>query len=207
MTPATRTMNNKKRYTKNELTQLRLLFEQGKSDESIAAIMGRGVTGIQQKRRQLGLHRPDAVAISIKNGHHKWTKDELEFIRNYWRTKSDKWMAKKLGVSLDSYRQKRLRMKTLSLTGREVPARYIKRWTQSKGRHVTWTYNKEVFLRENYPTHSAKELAKYLGLKENAIQCKAYRMGLRKDYNPGRKGYPPIENYYSKETFKPKLID
>lgn len=196
-------MNNKKRYTKNELTQLRLLFKQGKSDESIAAIMGRGVEGIKAKRRQLGLHRPDAVAI--KNGH-KWTKDELEFIRNYWNTKSDKWMAKKLGVSVSSYRHKRQRMKTMSLTGMEMPARYIKRWTQHKGRHDTWTFNQEEFLRENYPTHSAKELTKYLGRGENAIQWKAKRMGLKKAFIPGRKGYKPIETYYDNRTYKPQLI-
>ena len=198
-------MNNKKRYTKNELTQLRLLFKQGKSDESIAAIMGRGVEGIKAKRRQLGLHRPDAVAISIKNGH-KWTKDELEFIRNYWRTQSDEWMAKKLGVTVSTYKHKRQRMTVSTLSGKPKNAGYIKRWTQAKGRHDTWTYTQEEFLREKYPSHSAKDIARYLGRSENAIQWKAKRMGLRKNYNPGRKGYQPIENYYSKKTFKPQLI-
>lgn len=198
-------MNRRPRYTKKELEHLRILFKQKKSDEQIAAIMGRGVTGIRQKRRQLGLHRPDAVDISIKNGHN-WTEDELRFIRNYWRTKSDKWMAKKLGVSVSSYKHKRQRMKTLSLTGREVSARYIKRWTHQKGRHDTWTYNQEEFLRDNYPTHSAKELAKYLGRGENAIQWKAKRMGLKKAFNPGRKGYKPIEQYYNPTTFKPKQV-
>lgn len=199
-------MNNKNRYTKNELTQLRLLFNQGKSDESIAAIMGRGIEGIKAKRRQLGLHRPDAAAISIKNGH-KWTKDELEFIRNYWRTKTDEWMAKKLGVTVSSYKHKRQRMTTVStLSGKPKNAGYIKRWTQAKRRHDTWTYTQEEFLREKYPNHSAKDIARYLGRSENAIQWKAKRMGLRKDYIAGRKGYQPVENYYSKETFKPQLI-
>lgn len=32
----------------------------------------------------------------IKN----WTNDELMFIRNFWREKSDKWMANKLGVPI-----------------------------------------------------------------------------------------------------------
>ena len=199
-------MSNKKRYTKTELDHLRILFKQKKTDEQIAEIMGRGIEGIRAKRRQLGLHRPDAVAISIKNGH-KWTEDDLQFIRNYWNTKTDKWMAKKLGVSVSAYKHKRQRMTISSLTGRPKPAKYIKRWTQAKGRHDTWSYNQEEFLRENYPTHSAKELTKYLGRRENAIQYKAKRMGLKKAYIAGRKGYKPIEQYYNPETYTPKMIE
>lgn len=195
-------MNKRPRYTKKELEHLRILFKQKKSDEQIAAIMGRGVTGIRQKRRKLGLHRPDAVAISIKKGH-KWTEEELQFIRNFWRTQSDEWMAKKLGVSVCSYKHKRQKMSVQTLEGKK---RLVKTWTHKKGRRDTWTYNQEEFLRENYPTHSAKELSAYLGRKENAIQWKAKRMGLKKAYNPGRGGYEPIEQYYNHETFKPKQI-
>lgn len=195
-------MNSRPRYTATELEHLRILFKQKKSDEQIAAIMGRGVTGIRQKRRQLGLHRPDAVAIGIKKGH-KWTEDELQFIRNYWRTKSDEWMAKKLGVTVSSYKHKRRRMTIQTLDGRK---RLVKAWTHRKGRHDTWTHNQEEFLREHYPTHSAKELSAYLGRKENAIQWKAKRMGLKKAFTPGRKGYDPIEQYYNPTTFKPKQI-
>lgn len=194
--------NNKKRYTKTEIEQIKILFQQKKSDEKIASIMGRGVEGIRQKRRQLGLHRPDAVAISVKKGH-KWTKDELEFIRNYWRTQSDEWMVKKLGVTVSTYKHKRQRMTIVTIEGRK---RLVKKWTQAKGRRLTWTYTQEEFLREKYPSHSAKELAKYLGRKENAIQWKAKRMGLKKAFIPGRKGYDPIENYYNPQTFKPKQI-
>lgn len=195
-------MSGRQRYTAKELEHLRILFKQKKSDEQIAAIMGRGVTGIRQKRRKLGLHRPDAVAISIKKGH-KWTEEELQFIRNFWRTQSDEWMAKKLGVSVSSYKHKRQKMSVQTLEGKK---RLVKTWTHKKGRRDTWTYNQEEFLRENYPTHSAKELSAYLGRKENAIQWKAKRMGLKKAYNPGRGGYEPIEQYYNHETFKPKQI-
>lgn len=195
-------MGKRQRYTASELEQLRILFNQKKSDEQIAAIMGRGVEGIRYKRRLLGLHRPDAVAISQKKGH-KWTEEELQFIRNYWRTQSDEWMAKKLGVTVNVYKHKRHKMTATTMDGRK---RLVKTWTQRKGRHDTWTYNQEEFLRENYPTHSAKELGKYLGRKENAIQCKANRMGLTKAFNPGRNGYEPIEKYYNPETYKPKQI-
>lgn len=195
-------MNSRQRYTDSELEHLRTLFKQKKSDEQIASIMGRGLQGIKAKRRQLGLHRPDAVAISIKKGH-KWTDDDLLFIRNYWREQTDRWMARKLGVSVSSYKHKRQKMVVQTLEGRR---RLVKTWTHKKGRRDTWTYNQEEFLREHYPTHSAKQLMPYLGRDENAIQWKAKRMGLKKAYNPGRKGYPPVEQYYNPETFKPKLI-
>ena len=193
---------DKKRYTATEIEHLRILFKQKKSDEEIAAIMGRGIEGIRYKRRKLGLHRPDAVAITLKHSH-KWTADELQFIRYYWRTKSDKWMAKKLGVTVSCYKHKRQRMKETTMEGTH---RLVKRWTQRKGRHDTWTVNQEEFLREHYPTHSAKELTKYLQRGENAIQYKAKRMGLKKSYIAGRKGYQPIEQYYNPKTFNPKPI-
>ena len=195
-------MKCKTRYTEDEIEHLRILFKQKKSDEEIASIMGRGVEGIRYKRRRLGLHRPDAVAISVKKGH-KWTKDELQFIRNFWNKKTDRWMASKLGVSVRTYKHKRQRMVIVTIEGRK---RLIKKWTQAKGRRLTWTYNQEEFLRENYPTHSAKELAEYLGRKENAVQYKAKRMGLKKAFSPGRKGYGPVEKYYNPQTFKPKQI-
>ena len=195
-------MTPRPRYTAKELEHLRILFRQKKSDDEIAAIMGRGINGIRQKRRQLGLHRPDAVALTAKHCH-RWTEDELLFIRNYWRTKTDKWMAQKLGVSLASYKKKRQRMAVCTPDGIR---RLVKSWTNRKGRHDTWTFNQEEFLREHYPTHSAAELSAYLGRRENAIQYKAHRMGLKKAYNPGRKGYKPIEQYYDNKTFKPTQI-
>ncbi len=179
-------MNKKQMYTAKEIEHLRILFKQKKSDEEIAAIMGRGLQGIKDKRRQLGLHRPDAVAISIKNGH-KWTKDELEFIRNYWRTQSDEWMAKKLGVTVSTYKHKRQRMTVSTLSGKPKNAGYIKRWTQAKGRHDTWTYNQEEFLRENYPTHSAKELTKYLDEAKTPSSGKPNGWDSRKRLSPGGK--------------------
>lgn len=192
----------KPHYTDKDILQLQLLFKQKKSDEEIAAIMGRGITGIQQKRRQLGLHRPDAVAISKKKGH-KWTEDELQFIVNYWNKKSDKWMAKKLGVTVSTYKHKRQRMTVQTMDGKK---RLVKTWTHRKGRHDTWTFTQEEFLREHYPTHAAKDIARYLGRGENAVQWKAKRMGLKKAYSCGRAGYQPIEQYYNTDTFTPRIV-
>lgn len=195
-------MDSKPRYTPNELEQLRILFGQKKSDEQIASIMGRSVTGIRVKRRQLGLFRPDAVVISQKKGH-KWSEDELQFIRNYWNKKTDEWMARKLGVTVSAYKHKRQRMSVMTMDGRK---RLVKTWTHRKGRRDTWTFAQEEFLREKYPTHSAADIARYLGRKENAVQYKANRMGLKKAYNCGRRGYAPVEQYYNPETYQPRLI-
>lgn len=169
------------RYTAKDIKWLQLLFKQGRTDSEIAQIMGRPLTGIVQKRRKLRLHRPDCIAITQASCHH-WDEDELEFIYNFWRELSDTRMARKLGVTLSCYKHKRLSMGLR------------KEWERRKGRRRTWSFNDELFLRENYGTRSAKEIAKYLNRKENAVQYKAYRLGLSKDYHPGRRGYQPIGN-------------
>lgn len=189
---------NKPRYTKKELIQIKLMFEQGKSDEEIAEALGRTLTGLLYKRRQMGLHRPDAVELTKAKGH-QWTDEEELFITNYWREMTDAWMAKKLGVSVSAYKHKRKRMKIKTLGG-EKPAGYIKSWERKKGVRRSWTFKQEEFLKEHYPTHSAAEIAKVLKRNENAIQWKAKRLGLKKEYNPGRRGYEPIESYYTQKN-------
>ena len=191
-----------KHYTQEETETIRAMFAGKRSDEEIAAALGRTATGITIKRRQLGLHRPDAVAIAKKKAH-KWTADELEFIKSYWNKKTDEWMARKLGVTIPTYKKKRQRMTVVTIDGKR---RLVKEWTHRKGRRLTWTFAHEEFLREHYPTHSAADIGRYLGRKENTIQTKARRMGLKKAHNPGKKGFPPIEQYYDKATFKPKTI-
>lgn len=180
------------RYTKEEKLQIRLMFEQGKSDEQIAETMGRPLGGVLYMRRKMGLHRPDAVELTRQKGH-QWTEEEELFIRNFWREKSDRWMAAKLGVSESAYKHKRQRMSETTL-GEKKPM--IKEWTRKKGRRLSWTFMEEQYMIEHYPWHSAAEIGKVLGKRENTIQCKAKRMGLKKAYNPGRRGYGPIENYY-----------
>lgn len=191
-------MTYKTTYTEDELNSIRLLFEAGKSDEEIAQAIGRPLTGVKIKRTQMRLLRPSAVELSKRHAH-KWTKDEEEFILNFWREKSDKWMAKKLGVTLAQYKKKRSRMKNSK-------GRLIKTWTQRKNYHNAWTFNQEEFLREKYPYHSAGEIARYLGKSVTSVWTKAHRMGLCKGYNAGRKGYPLIEQYYDNENFVPKQV-
>lgn len=195
-------MTARPHYTQQELDTIRLLFEAGKSDEEIAQALGRPLTGVKVKRVKLRLLRPDAVEISLRTAH-RWTKEEEEFILNFWREKSDKWMARKLGVTIAQYSKKRCKMKYYADGKNE---RCIKTWTQQKGKRQGWTFNQEEFLKEYYPTHSAEEIGRYLGKKPNAVQTKAHRMGIKKAYIAGYHGYPPIEQYYDTKTFTPKTI-
>ena len=193
----------KEHYTDKEVLWLRLLFEQGHSDTEIAAILERTASGIQSKRQTLRLLRPTCVDIKRKKAH-RWTKDEEEFILNYWYTKTDEWMAAKLKVSVAAYKYKRKSMNTYA-NGKK--RRLVKDWTQKKGRHTSWTFNQEQFLIERYPTHSSADIARYLGRNPAAIIKKANTMGLKKEYFPGKRGYPPIEQYYDENTFTPTLIN
>lgn len=194
--------NNGQRFSKKEIAWIKTLFEQGRSDEDIALTLGRSVGGVCRKRGQMGLYRPDAIAISIEQGH-KWTDEEILFIKNYWNSQTDEWMAKKLGVTVRVYRWKRQKMTVNTIDGSK---RLLKSWIHRKGRHITWTWAQEEFLREHYPTHGAADIAHYVGHTKKAVIHKANRMGITKDYKPGEKGYPPVEQYYNSDTFQPKLI-
>ena len=43
---------------------------------------------------------------------------------------------------------------------------------------MTWTRERTKYLKDNWTTLSAKEIAKELGLTETAVRGKAYRLGL-----------------------------
>lgn len=167
----------KPRYKKKELVRIAALYMAGKSDAEIAEEIGRTEIGVRVQRQMMGLMRPDAVELSEG---HKWTEADEEFIRNNWREFSDAWMAKKLGVTKAAYKHKRMRLG------------YIKEWKREKGRLETWTEAEIRFLRTYYPNHSSDDIAKYMPHNAMAIQSKASRMGIKKAYQAGRRGYPPL---------------
>ena len=43
---------------------------------------------------------------------------------------------------------------------------------------MTWTKERTKFLRDNWTTMSAKEMAEKLGISETAVRGKGYRLGL-----------------------------
>lgn len=174
--------NHRKPYTEEENDWLKILFGQKKSDEEIALIMGRTQRSVDNQRRKLGLLRQDACALMKKRCKH-WTRDEIEFICNYWAEKSDKWMAGKLGVNVSVYRRERGKLGFRKLKTRQAGVR------------KKWRFSEEEFLRRHYPTHSAEEVAAHLGGRYTAIAVrrKAKRIGLGKSYNPGRAGFGGID--------------
>lgn len=154
------------RYTEKELLHIRLLFEQGKSDSEIAAIMGRTEIGVRLKRQKLRLFRPDCVAMTVEKS--KWNKEMELFITNYWKDLTDLQMARKLGVTRQAYKRKRQRMG------------FFKYDEQRKDRRRTWTFTEELFMIENHGKLTAKQIGKHLGRHYTAINTKAMRMGITK---------------------------
>lgn len=170
-----------KPYTEKEKEWLRILFEQKKSDEEISAIMGRTVRSVADQRRKLRLKRLTISEVAHMKSK-KWTKYEIDFICNYWKEKSDTWMARKLGVTYGVYKKKRLEL------GFRKPEKL------KRGIRKTWTYAEEEFMKEHYPTHNAKDIARHL--KRHSAQGvieKAKKLGLRKAYSPGCRGFADID--------------
>ena len=146
---------------------MRLMFAQGKSDEQMADSLQRTVLAVLRKRARLHLLRPTAADISVANGK-KWTEDEDLFIENYWREKTDAWMARKLGVS-----------KTIYVRHRRKRG-FLKTWEARKDRRKSWKWSEEQFLLNYYHTHSAAETGRRLGRTTSAIHSKALRLGCKK---------------------------
>ena len=175
-------MTDRTRYTAKEIEQLRILVAQGNSDEQIAAVMGRTPRSVADHRRRLGLLRMSAADMAAKKSKH-WTRDEVDFICNFWNEKTDKWMAKKLRVTEAVYKNKRHELG------------FYKHWLHKKGLRRSWTFSEEEFLRQHYHNHSAKDIAAHMQGRHSpyAIKLKAAKLELRKEYRPGRHGFSPID--------------
>lgn len=175
-------MNYRTAYTAKEIEHLRILFAQGNSDEQIAAVMGRTPRSVADHRRKLRLLHMSAVDMAVKKSKH-WSRDEVDFICNFWNEKTDKWMARKLRTTEAVYKSKRLELG------------FSKHWRHKKGLRRNWTFSDEEFLRQHYATHSAKDIAANMQGRHTAyaVICKANSLGLRKEKRPGRHGFPPID--------------
>ena len=181
-------MNDRTRYTAAETEQLRILFAQGLSDEEIAAVIGRTAPSVYGRRLRLGLKHPNAADMAAANAKH-WTEDEVLFIKNYWKLKTDIWMANKLGVKLNAYVYKR---KQMGLK---------KNWRVKSGIRQSWKFADEEFLRKHYGRHSCQDIADHLDGRYTvaAIYRKARILGLTKDYCNCGKRYPLIDDNYQRE--------
>ena len=175
------TANRKRPWTEREVLHLKLLFGQGRSDEQIALTLGRTACGVGCMRRRNRLNRP--TVIEIRRKRNRWTKEEEEFIRLWWRELSDEKIGRKLRKSAWRVQRKRLSM-GFKKERRDIP-----------GRRRGWGYRDEETLKELYPRHSAKEIQRYLRDRhtEKSIQQKAAALGLRKEKR-GR--CLTVEEYY-----------
>lgn len=174
-------------WTESEVLQVRLLMEQGKSDEEIAAIVGRTAKAVARKRQRKGWKRDRHMELVEKA---TWTRHELEFIRLYWRELTDKKLAAKLGKSVAAVRRKR------TLMG------FRKDWEVKEGRRRSWSYEDEEMVRRFYGRHGAEDIRRYLRGKHTVtgIRQKAQNMGLKKEEwgKWGRRGLESIAEYYQR---------
>ena len=178
-------MKKNGQWTESEVLQVRLLMEQGKSDEEIAAIVGRTAGAVARKRLMNGWKRDSHMDLVEKT---TWTRHELEFIRLYWREVTDKKLAAKLGKSVAAVRRKRTQMG------------FRKDYEIKKGRRRCWSYEDEETVRRFYGRHGAEDIRRYLRGKHTVtgIRRKAQNMGLKKEEWWGRSGLESIAEYYSR---------
>lgn len=164
-------------YTAAELEQLRLMFAQGRTDEEMSRALCRSMESIMRHRYRLGLKRPGACERSVEQGH-RWTEEETQFVRNYWREKSDRWMAAKLGVPVGVYRRKRRSLEYCAPDGQK--RRCLKSRYRQKGMRRTWRFAEEQYLIDHYAALTAEEIARRLGKKPHSVRNKVAYLGLRK---------------------------
>lgn len=147
-------MTNK--YSAREKDLIRMLVYQGKSDKEIAELMGRTVWAIRRYRTyRLRLLRPHPL-------YKKWTKSQLDFIKNYWQELSDAKMARKLGVSEYCYQQKR---RSMGLQ---------KEPSGGNHRRRSWKFSDHIFLLENYGKMTAAEIGSHIGRSKGAVRSHMY---------------------------------
>lgn len=90
----------------------------------------------------------------------RWTKDQIDFLKENYGIISDEEISQKLNKTISSIKHK------VSREGIESPK--------------TWTEEELQYLRDNYKTKTYKELAKELGRSKAAIDLKINRMRLVK---------------------------
>lgn len=84
-----------------------------------------------------------------------------------------------------------------------------KEYTYDMRERVKWTEEMDIILKEKYPNHITKEIAKSLGISADAVYNRAYFLGLKKDKEfireTARKNFQDNENA-KKTMFKKGLI-
>lgn len=102
-----------------------------------------------------------------------WSQQELDFLQEYYTTKSPKWIAKQISRTINSIHVKASRLGLVS-------------W-------VAWTQKEKDYLRQSYYKVPIVEMAKVLGKKKGTISAMACAMGLSHHKNT----IPPNHNYFN----------
>ena len=100
------------KWTDAENDYLRTHYIKRTSDElqSIADHLGRKFGGVEMQARRLGLYQ--------RGRQPRWPDRDTEFLRQHWKVRSDKWIAKELGRDVGGVKSRRLK---LGLHRRKLP--------------------------------------------------------------------------------------
>lgn len=181
-------------WTKEDIETLIILAED-MHYEDIADIMGRTTNAIYLKARRLG--------ITLIQDRREWTKEEEDYLKEFWGLKSIEFIAKKLKRTINSLKVKAVRMKlgpmimnnfdVISITGISellgvTRDRITNRWyklglkiknkrlTNKKVYYVVKWENLMAFLEENQNEWDSRKLEYYmLGIEPEWLKEKRKR--------------------------------
>lgn len=165
--------------------------ERDRQDQSELAAWAKDPLTAEQEQAILALHNlrvpprkisaqlqvePDVVhRYLIRKGDRNWhwKEEELQYIRDNWKTQTDQEMAEHLHRHFISVRVARLDMDL-------VRRKRIKRYTEKE----------KKYLREHYQTMTDSQLAKKLGRTTNSIAARRAKDGLVKTAKKTEEGLP-----------------
>lgn len=145
------------KWNEEDLRYLINNFEDGDRKE-ITKRLNRSWKSIRGKANELGLKRNEEL---WKKGK-PWTDEQIEYLKNNYKTTPVDEIAKVLGRSRKSIFEK------ASILG------------LSKDNYKIWTEEDLKYLKENYPTNKTSDVAQHLNRSEHAVRLKAEELGIRK---------------------------
>ena len=201
------------RWTSCEVDKLKILYpDLNCSVGKLAEILNRTELSIRMK----------AVNLTITRGIKRWQSENDEFLKRNYRKIGIKKCAEILGYSVDHIQGKVVErglskkltywtdeeireLKELSgqhLTLSEIAKRLNKSIPQVKNRMrlskinaCWWTESELEYLKKNYASHNAEEIARILKRTKIMIYRKASELGITQEDNSGKNHYAFIEKH------------
>lgn len=144
--------------------------QEKKSEKKPAAKETKKKTKKKRKRRE----------IKARRGRKKWTKNELDFLRENYSTMSSKEIGKQLGRTAKAVL---MRAQIIGISGKKGKKRRSmskKKKQIDENKWSRWTEREEAYLKSNW--HNGTNipfLAKALNRTEQAIRSRAWTIGLK----------------------------